>query len=93
MKSEVPLVFKGNRKFFIQFYASIIEKRSGGLELQKEEVDHTEEVPLEEGFRLIREGKTKFPYEGKEEEFEEIFEAIREFCEKQKERIDEEMCL
>ena len=90
IRSEVPLIFKGDRKFFIQFYAGIIKQRKSNLELQEEEVSKIEEVPLEEGFELIREGKTKFPYFGREKEFEEIFEKITEFC---KEHKNTEICL
>ena len=37
---------------------------------------------MKEGFDLIRQGKTKFPYSGNEKKFEEIFEKVELFYKK-----------
>ena len=74
IKKEVPLIFKGKRKFYIQFYMAIVNDNKN--KIQKSEVDSVIEIPLQEGFEMIRQGKTKFPYVGNEEKFEKIFEKI-----------------
>ena len=74
IKKEIPLIFKGERKFYIQFYMTILKKQK--LNLQKSEVNSVLEVPLQEGFEMIRQGKTKFPYTGNEEKFEKIFKEV-----------------
>lgn len=82
IKKEVPLVFGKDRKFFIQFYAAKINLKSP-KKLQKEEVKNIIKVPLQEGFDMIRHGKTKFPYQGNEAYFEEIFQEVEKFSKKQ----------
>ena len=73
---ELDLVFKnkGNeRKFFIQFYVMKTELKK--LTIQKEEISYIEWIPMEKVFELIREGKTKFPYDKR---YEKIFKQVRE---------------
>ncbi len=76
IKKEVPLIFKGERKFYIQFYMAILKNKK--INLQKSEVDSIIEVPLKKGFEMIRKEETKFPYAGNEEKFEKIFKKIEE---------------
>ena len=73
---ELDLIFKnkGNeRKFFIQFYA--MKTKLNKLTIQKEEISDIEWVSMEKAFDLIRQGKTKFPYDKR---YEKIFEQVRE---------------
>lgn len=73
---ELDLVFKnkGNeRKFFIQFY--VMKTKLNKLTIQKEEISDIEWVSMEKAFDLIRQGKTKFPYDKR---YEKIFEQVRE---------------
>lgn len=73
---ELDLVFKnkGNeRKFFIQFY--VMKTKLNKLTIQKEEISDIEWIPMEKAFDLIRQGKTKFPYDKR---YEKIFEQVRE---------------
>ena len=73
---ELDLVFKnkGNeRKFFIQFYVMKTELKK--LTIQKEEISDIEWISMEKVFELIREGKTKFPYDKR---YEKIFKQVRE---------------
>ncbi len=81
---ELDLIFKngGNeRKFFIQFY--VMKTKLEELSTQKEEVSDIEWIPMEEVFDLIRQNKTKFPYDKR---YEKIFEKVKEhYKEKDKE--------
>ena len=73
---ELDLIFhnKGNlRKFFIQFYT--MKTKLENVTIQPEEIDSIEWINLDEAFALIRQGKTKFPYD---ERYEKIFEKVRE---------------
>ncbi len=73
---ELDLVFKnkGNeRKFFIQFY--LMKTKLKRLTIQKEEISDIEWISMEKAFDLIRQGKTKFPYDKR---YEKIFEQVRE---------------
>ena len=73
---ELDLVFKnkGNeRKFFIQFY--VMKTELNKLTIQKEEISDIEWISMEKVFELIREGKTKFPYDKR---YEKIFKQVRE---------------
>ena len=74
---ELDLVFKnkGNeRKFFIQFYA--MKTKLNKLTIQKEEISDVKWIPMEDAFELIRQGKTKFPYDKR---YEKIFKKVREY--------------
>ena len=73
---ELDLVFKnkGNeRKIFIQFY--LMKTKLKRLTIQKEEISDIEWISMEKAFDLIRQGKTKFPYDKR---YEKIFEQVRE---------------
>lgn len=73
---ELDLVFKnkGNeRKFFIQFY--VMKTELNKLTIQKEEISDIEWISMEKVFELIRQGKTKFPYDKR---YEKIFKQVRE---------------
>lgn len=73
---ELDLIFynRGNtRKFFIQFYT--MKTKLENVTIQPEEIDSIEWVNLDEAFDLIRQGKTKFPYD---ERYEKIFEKVSE---------------
>ena len=54
----------------------LLKRSEETLALQDEEVKGIEYYPIEEVFVLIREGKTRIPYEQEAEKFEEIFEKI-----------------
>ena len=73
---ELDLIFKnkGNeRKFFIQFYVMKTSLKS--FSIQKDEVDEIEWIPMEKAFNLIRQNKTKFPYDKR---YEKIFIQVKE---------------
>ena len=73
---ELDLIFhnRGNtRKIFIQFYT--MKTKLENVTIQPEEIDSIEWVNLDEAFDLIRQGKTKFPYD---ERYEKIFEKVSE---------------
>lgn len=74
--TELDLNFsnKGKiRNFFIKFYALITDNTD--IHTQKEEIEDILWVPMEECFELIRNGKTKFPYDSR---YEKIFEKVEE---------------
>lgn len=50
--NEIPLIFTGNRKFFIQFYMAIVKKSH--IDKQDKEVEEIFTKELKEGFELIR---------------------------------------
>ncbi len=83
---ELDLIFEKNRKFFIQFFA--LETKMKKLTRQAEEVDSMEWIPMEELFEMIRQGKTKFPYDKR---FEKIFEQVRENHKKNKKIQEREL--
>ena len=73
---ELDLIFKNNgneRKFFIQFYA--LKTKLKNVTLQKAEVESIEWLPMQEVFEMIRQGKTKFPYD---ERIESLFKQVEE---------------
>lgn len=74
--TELDLKFKNKgktRNFFIKFYALITENVD--VHIQEDEIENILWVPMEECFELIRNGKTKFPYDSR---YEEIFENVEE---------------
>lgn len=79
---NVPLRFRGGRKFLISFYAGMLRKKAKKFKLQESEVEEVMIVPMQEGFDLIRKNLTKFPYTGNEEIFEEIFKKVELFYKK-----------
>lgn len=82
IRHETPLVFKGGRNFFISFYVTKLKKGIKNMNFQETEVEDVMIVPLQEGFDLIRQNMTKFPYTGNEKKFEEIFEKVELFYRK-----------
>lgn len=70
----LPLIFdnpKGKRKFKIEFF--LCNYNNETINIQKDEVDNIFWLPMDEAFELIRQGKTKFPYN---EQMEEIFQKV-----------------
>lgn len=79
---ELDLVFKDKekeRKFFIQFYA--LKTKINKIIAQKEEVDSIQWIEKEEVFDMIRQGKTKFPYDKR---YEKMFDKIKEIFRQKK---------
>lgn len=73
---ELDLSFDDNyskRKFFIQFYA--LKTKLKHITIQKEEVDSIKWLNMEEAFEMIRQNKTKFPYDKR---YEKLFEKVKE---------------
>lgn len=76
-----PLKFEDNgnsRDFLIEFY--YLFSKSLDLTIQEEEVKSLEWVPLETAFEMIKLGKTKFPKQSEEVNYEQIFNTIRKAC-------------
>ena len=74
---ELDLIFKNKgkeRKFFIQFY--MLKTKMKQFTPQAEEVQNIEWIPYQECFELIRQGKTKFPYDKR---YEKIFMEIEKY--------------
>ena len=74
---ELDLIFKNKgkeRKFFIQFY--MLKTKMKEFTKQAEEVQNIEWIPYQECFELIRQGKTKFPYDKR---YEKMFMEIEEY--------------
>lgn len=73
---ELDLIFENNgnkRKFFTQFY--VLKTKLKDLTLQESEVASVEWLPMQEVFQMIRQGKTRFPYDKR---FEKIFRKVEE---------------
>lgn len=85
VKGNIPLKFEG-RNFFISFYVAMFRKKKIEFDLQEAEVEDIIVVPMQQGFDLIRKGLTKFPYEGNEAIFEDIFEKVELFFKKSLEK-------
>ena len=81
IEKEVPLIFSG-RKFFIQFLYGKIDSKK--IKIDNEEVENYYQEEPEIAFKKLRDGKTKFPYQGREKEFEKIIEKIKEEMNKTK---------
>lgn len=64
---------KIKRNFFVQFYCLLRNKDD--IDFQEEEIEDIIQLPMQEVFELIRQGKTRFPYD---ERFEEIFAKVEE---------------
>ena len=74
--AELDLKFnnKGrNRNFFIKFYALMTDNTD--IQAQEEEIENILWVPMIKCFELIRDGKTKFPYDAR---YEKIFKQVEE---------------
>ena len=77
-----PLGFesRGNtRNFFIDFYC-LLTKTENVTSMQKEEVKSLKWVPMEQAFEMLRSGKTKFPKQAENVNYEQIFENVRGIC-------------
>ena len=59
--------------FFVQFYCLLRNKDD--IDFQEEEIEDIIQLPMQEVFELIRQGKTRFPYD---ERFEEMFAKVEE---------------
>lgn len=71
----VPLGFESKGKiknFFITFFC--LKRSTSKVEIQEEEIDRIIWLPLEEAFKLIKGGRTKFP---KDYDYSKIFEKVR----------------
>lgn len=81
---ELDLIFSKKindegRRFYIQFYA--LRTKLKDITIQKEEVDSIKWIPIQEVFEMIRQGKTKFPYDAR---FEKIFSQVEQMCKQNK---------
>ncbi len=73
-----PLGFESRgkiRNFFIDFYCLKTQKHH--FTIQPEEVESLKWIPMEEAFKMIRTGETKFPKQGRNVDYEPIFEKVR----------------
>ncbi len=78
---ELDLIFPDGdkkRNFFIQFYA--LNSKIKEFTPQTSEVAQIVKIPMEELFEMMRQGKTKFPYDAR---FEKLFEQVRKIYNKQ----------
>lgn len=76
-----PLGFESKgkiRNFFIDFYCLLTSKSH--FKIQPEEVEALKWVPMEEAFDMIKSGKTKFPKQQGNTNYDKIFEKVREKC-------------
>ena len=69
------------RNFFIDFFC--LKRNNSKVIFQKEEIQEILWVPLEECFKLIKNGKTKFP---SNYDYEQIFKEVIEICSRNKEQ-------
>lgn len=66
------------RNFFIDFYCLITNKHN--FTIQSEEVKALKWVPMEEAFLMIKQGKTRFPKQDKNVNYEKVFDNVRKIC-------------
>lgn len=80
---ELDLIIKsgGDKRFFVQFYFMKIKEKK--FTMRPQEVKSIEWVPMEEVFKKIRQGETRFPYDKR---FERIFDQVREMYNEMKKR-------
>lgn len=74
-----PLGFESRgkiRRFFIDFYCLRTQKHH--FTIQPEEVESLKWIPMETVFEMIKSGKTKFPMQGKNVNYESIFDKVRD---------------
>ena len=77
-----PLGFESRgkiRNFFIDFYC-LLTKAENVTSMQKEEVKSLKWVPMEQAFGMIKSGKTKFPKQAENVNYEQIFSNVRGIC-------------
>lgn len=67
------------RNFFIDFYC-LLTKTENITSIQKEEVKSLRWVPMEQAFEMIKNGKTKFPKQSGNVNYEQVFSNVREIC-------------
>ncbi|MBR2786209.1 MAG: NUDIX hydrolase [Clostridia bacterium] len=80
--SAKPLGFESRgkiRNFFIDFYC-LLTRAENVTSIQKEEVKSLKWVPMEQAFEMIKNGKTKFPKQGANVNYEQIFKNVRGVC-------------
>ena len=78
ISESIPMSFESKgklKKFFVEFFC--LPRNSTDLTLQESEVDSIEWVDMEEAFRMIQQGETKFP---KDFDYEPIFQKVMEVC-------------
>ena len=63
------------RRFFIDFYC--IKTQKHHFTIQPEEVEALKWIPMEEVFRMMSTGETKFPKQDRNVKYEQIFENVR----------------
>lgn len=74
--ADCPLVFESKgkfRNFFITFFC--LKKNLEHVNFQKEEIKNIKWIPMEELFKMMQNGETKFP---KEYNYTHLFEQVRE---------------
>ena len=74
-----PLGFESRgkiRKFFIDFYCLKTQKHH--FTIQPEEVAGLKWIPMDEAFKMMSNGETKFPEQGKNVNYEAIFSKVRD---------------
>ena len=77
-----PLGFESKgkiRNFFIDFYCVLTRTENVTL-LQKSEVEELKWIPLETAFEMIKQGKTKFPKQAGNVNYDQIFSNVRTIC-------------
>ncbi len=78
-KLSKPLGFESRgkiRRFFIDFYCLKTQKHH--FTIQPEEVESLKWIPMEEAFRMISAGETKFPKQGRNVDYGPIFDKVRD---------------
>lgn len=68
-----PIHFDTIGNYLVEFYC-LLRKSKEGLKLQEDEVEHIEWKEMDEAFRMIQDGETKFP---KDFNYEEIFQKVK----------------
>lgn len=63
------------RNFFITFYYVFI--KNSNLKIQEQEVKSLHWVPMEQAFKMLESGKTKFPKASENIKYNEIFDTVR----------------
>ena len=76
-----PLGFESKgkiRNFLIDFYC--MQTKNSHFRIQPEEVESLKWIPMEEAFEMIKLGKTKFPRQQGNVNYDKIFKNVREKC-------------
>lgn len=64
------------KNFFIEFYYVLL--KNNALAIEKEEVESVRWVDMEEAFKMIKTGETKFPQQSEKSDYEPIFNLVRQ---------------